>query len=161
MAYLLDANTFIEAKNTYYGMDFCSAFWDWVLHAHGEGRVFSIERVGVELTSGHDALAEWASARGAAFFLPPDERVSAGLSTVANWATSRSYPPAAISQFLQSADYFLVAHALAHSHVVVTREQPGATKRVKIPDACIGVGVTCRTPFEMLRTDQARFVLGG
>mgnify|MGYP006298525777 CR=1 FL=1 len=33
MAYLLDANVFIEAKNRYYGMDFCPAFWDWLLDA--------------------------------------------------------------------------------------------------------------------------------
>ena len=26
--YLLDANVFIEAKNRYYGFDFCPAFWD-------------------------------------------------------------------------------------------------------------------------------------
>ena len=28
MLYLLDSNIFIEAKNRYYGMDFCPAFWD-------------------------------------------------------------------------------------------------------------------------------------
>jgi hypothetical protein len=29
----------------------------------------------------------------------------------------------------------------------------------KIPDACIGLGVRCVTPFEMLRNERARFVL--
>jgi hypothetical protein len=28
MAYVLDANIFIEAKQRYYGLDFCPAFWD-------------------------------------------------------------------------------------------------------------------------------------
>jgi hypothetical protein len=28
MAYLLDANVFIQAKNLHYGLDFCPAFWD-------------------------------------------------------------------------------------------------------------------------------------
>ena len=28
MAYLLDANVFISAKNLHYGLDFCPAFWD-------------------------------------------------------------------------------------------------------------------------------------
>ena len=159
MAYLLDANTFIEAKNTYYGMDFCTGFWDWLEVAHRGGRVFSIERVGTELTAGNDALAEWARTRGPAFFLVPDEPVLPGLTAVANWATGRTYPPAAINGFLQSADYYLVAHALGHGHIVVTRELPGATRRVKIPDACIGIGVRCMTPFEMLRTEHARFIL--
>ena len=31
MAYLLDANVFIQAKNLYYGFDFCPAFWDWLI----------------------------------------------------------------------------------------------------------------------------------
>ena len=31
MAYLLDANIFIQAKNLHYGMDFCPAFWDFLI----------------------------------------------------------------------------------------------------------------------------------
>ena len=69
--------------------------------------------------------------------------------------------PSAITTFLQVADYYLVAQAHASGHVVVTHEIPSASiKRIKIPDACIGVGVTCMTPFEMLRRERARFVLG-
>ncbi|MDR1451520.1 MAG: DUF4411 family protein [Helicobacteraceae bacterium] len=28
--YVLDTNVFIQAKNRYYGMDFCPAFWDFL-----------------------------------------------------------------------------------------------------------------------------------
>ena len=31
MAYLLDANVFIAAKNLHYSLDFCPAFWDWLI----------------------------------------------------------------------------------------------------------------------------------
>jgi hypothetical protein len=31
MAYLLDANVFISAKNLHYGLNFCPAFWDWLI----------------------------------------------------------------------------------------------------------------------------------
>ena len=31
MTYLLDANVFIQAKNLHYGLDFCPAFWQWLL----------------------------------------------------------------------------------------------------------------------------------
>jgi Domain of unknown function (DUF4411) len=31
MAYLLDADVFIQAKNLHYGLDFCPAFWDWLI----------------------------------------------------------------------------------------------------------------------------------
>jgi hypothetical protein len=30
MKYLLDANTYIQAMNTYYHVDFCPAYWDWL-----------------------------------------------------------------------------------------------------------------------------------
>ena len=40
MAYLLDANIFIQAKNLHYGFDFCPAFWEWLVAANAEGRVF-------------------------------------------------------------------------------------------------------------------------
>lgn len=71
MAYLLDANVFIEARRRHYGMDFCPAFWDWLFQANVSGRVFSIEK-----------------------------------------------------------------------------------------NVCIGVGVKCMTPYEMLRLERARFILG-
>lgn len=32
MSYLLDANVFMSAKNLHYGLDFCPAFWDWLVH---------------------------------------------------------------------------------------------------------------------------------
>lgn len=161
MTYLLDANVFIQAKNLHYGLDFCPAFWDWLIENNASARVFSTEKVGDELEAGADELADWASHRGPAFFLKPDAPVVPALSTVSSWATGQSYEPAAVSTFLQVADYYLVAHALAHGHVVVTHERPdNSTKRIKIPIACIGLGIKCMTPYEMLRRERARFVLG-
>ncbi len=49
MAYLLDANVFIQGKKQHYSMDFCPAFWDWLLHANANARVFSIKRSGANL----------------------------------------------------------------------------------------------------------------
>lgn len=159
--YLLDANVFISASRLHYGLDFCPAFWKWLVRENAARRVFSIERVGTEVDAGNDALANWAKARGAAFFLPPDAAMQSALGTVATWVMSQQYEPAATSTFLQVADYYLVAHALAHQHVLVTHEVPAASmKRVKIPNVCIGVGVKHMTPFEMLRRQKARFVIG-
>ncbi len=59
MAYLLDANAFIEAKNRFYGFDFCPAYWGWLEHAHAEGTVFSVERVAGEIEAGDDELVDW------------------------------------------------------------------------------------------------------
>ncbi len=161
MAYLLDANVFIAAKNLHYGLDFCPAFWDWLVAQNGTGRVFSIEKVGDEVQAVADELSAWAAARGQRFFLKPDSKVVPSLAAVSNWATSQRYDMSAISTFLQVADYYLVAHAHGGSHTVVTHEVPAAsTRKIKIPDACIGLGIKCMTPFEMLRRERARFVLG-
>jgi hypothetical protein len=160
MAYLLDANVFIQAKNLHYGLDFCPAFWEWLVGENAAGRLFSIEKVGDEVQALADELSTWAADRGAGFFLRPDADVFPALASVSAWATGQRYEPAAVSTFLRVADYYLVAHAHAGKHTVVTHEIPSAsTRKIKIPDACIGLSIKCMTPFEMLRKERARFVL--
>ena len=161
MPYLLDANIVIQAKNLHYSFDFCPAFWEWLDVANKKGRVFSIEKVRDELIGGDDELAEWAKARGSEFFLPPDNEIVPSLVAVSSWAGNGSYEPGAVSQFLQVADYYLVAYALAHGFDVVTHEvAANSVKKIKIPNACIALHLKSMSPYEMLRTEKARFVLG-
>jgi hypothetical protein len=56
----------------------------------------------------------------------------------------------------------LVGHGAAAGFNVVTHErsEPLRTGKIKIPDACVGIGVACMTTYAMLRVEQARFVLG-
>ena len=160
MAYLIDSDVFIQAKNLHYGFDFCPGFWNWIVFKHAAQVVYSVEKVGTELTAGNDDLSVWAAARGRAFFLPPSAPTVTSLGVVSNWATNQGYKPAALNTFLQVADYYLVAHAHAHQHVVVTHEKPGnSPNSVKIPNVCIGLGITCMSPFEMLRAEQARLII--
>ena len=161
MIFLLDANVFIQAKNLHYGLDFCPAFWEWLVVNNVGRRVYSIEKVGDEIAAGADELAAWASSRGSNFFLKPDAAILPALGSVSTWANGQDYELAAVNTFLQVADYYLVAHALAHGHTIVTHEIASAsTKKIKIPNACIGLGLKCVTPYEMLRIERARFVLG-
>ena len=160
--YLLDANIFIQAKNLHYGFDFCPAFWDWMVDQNGGGKIASIGKVGDELQAQADELSVWAAARGDSFFLPPDDALLPALGKVSAWATGQNYETSAIATFLQVADYWLVSHALAHGFIIVTHEVPAnSTRKIKIPNACIGLGVACVSPYEMLRRERARFVLGG
>ena len=159
--YLLDANIFIQAKNLHYGFDFCPAFWDWLVTKNGEGKVASVERVQDELHEIEDELSEWAAKKGKTFFLPVDEKVVPALSEVSQWANEQNYEAAAVSTFLQVADYWLVTHAIAHGWAIVTHEVPSdSVRKIKIPNACIGLGIPCVNPYEMLRRERARFVLG-
>ena len=77
------------------------------------------------------------------------------LVVVSEWAQTQEYEPVAVSRFLEGADYYLVAHAHAHGHAVVTHERHSTSRKmIKIPDACLGVGVKSMNTFEMLRHER-------
>lgn len=161
MSYLLDANVFIQAKNLHYGLDFCPAFWEWLVDSGAAGRVFSIDKVADEIAAGADELNDWARESGGDLFVKTGAAVAAQFAAVSTWVTQQQYEPAAVSTFLQVADFYIIAHALAGAHVVVTHEVPAnSVRRIKIPNVCAGLGLRFMTPYEMLRIERARFVLG-
>ncbi|OWY71194.1 hypothetical protein B7486_11375 [cyanobacterium TDX16] len=158
MAYLLDTNVFIGAKNFHYGMDFCPGFWDWLVAAAQAGTVASIVQVADEIQD--DELNKWLPSLGEKFFRQPDSAVLTAMAQVSEWVNTQKYNAAAKSQFLNVADYHLIAHALAGDHVVVTHEQIEHTAaRVKIPNVCIALSVKYVQTHVMLRRERARFVL--
>jgi hypothetical protein len=161
MPYLLDADVFIRATHDHYRFAVCPGFWDWLLRANQSGIVFSIDRVGAELTAGNDALSIWAAGQSAAFFLPTDDALSSALVSLSTWAISQTYEQQAIATFFAAADYWLVAHALARGWTVVTHERshPNSKRRIMLPDACNGVGLRAISPFQLLEDEGARFVL--
>ena len=161
MTCLLDSNVFIQASNLHYGLDFCPAFWEWLKKSNQAGKVFSISQVLDELTAGNDELADWAKSQGDVFYKEIDAATLAKLTEVAEWVQLEGYEAAAINTFLQVADYYLISYALAHGHIVVTHEVPAnTTRKIKIPNVCVGVGVGCINPYAMLRRERAKFVLG-
>jgi hypothetical protein len=160
MAFLLDANVFLQAKNQYYGFDVCPGFWDWLEAANAAARVFSIVQVRDELAGRTDEVAEWADRQGERFFLEPDAVVLTNVGRLNAWAAAGNYRPAAVAEFLRGADAMLVAHAARLGYVVVTHElPPNGVKSVKIPEACVALGVQYTNTFGMLRRERARFVL--
>ncbi len=160
MPYRLETNVFIEAKDRSYGFDFCPAFWDWLRAANRQGSVLSFEKVRDEIQAADDELSDWASNLGSEFFLEPDASVVNALGRVSDWATSQDYEPGAVNRFLEVADYYLVAHALAGEQIIVTHEVPSnSLRKIKIPNACSGLDIKFMTTFQMLSTERARFVL--
>jgi Domain of unknown function (DUF4411) len=170
MAYLIDADVLIEAKDRYYGFDFCPGFWDWLRQQNAAGNVFSVYKVGDEIISGNDDLSVWAKAQGAAFFLPADAATAAAMATVsatvlAMRAGNQPYQPAALAKFFAAADYYLIAHALAHGHTVVTNEtghahgQQPSVNRLKIPNVCAALGVKCSLVFKMLSDCGSKLIV--
>ncbi|MFT2712067.1 DUF4411 family protein [Clavibacter sp. Sh2126] len=160
MKYLLDANIFIQSHRAHYGLDFVPAFWDWLDQEFLCSRLMSITAVRDELMAGEDDLAAWAAERPR-LFEDMDLNSLVSLRAVAAWTMEADYTDPARRTFLDVADCSLVAFAHAHDLTVVTmeRSEPARRSKIKIPDACRAMQVECITPFTMLRSESARFVL--
>lgn len=161
MPYLLDADTFIQAKNLHYGFDFCPAYWDWIERVNNDHIVYSVEKVKSDLLAGSDELSEWANERGKEFFLPPTKLTLPSLEQISTWVKSSEYESVAINTFLEISDYYLIAQAHETNFTVVTHEKIASSlKRIKIPNVCHSLNIKVMSPFQMLKEERARFVLG-
>lgn len=157
--YLVDSNVLIESNNHYYGMDFCPAFWDWLVSRENTGRIASIENVLEEILRRKDAVSDW-SLENKSFFLTLDDTVKHTTHKLSDWVHSANYEIEAIVEFLNSADYWLICFAMVHDYTVVTQEIPANTlRKVKIPNACNAFNVPWINTFQMLRTESPKFVL--
>lgn len=164
MTYLLDTNTLIEAKNRYYRMTVCPAYWSWVQRSHGAGIVASIKPVGAELKRGNDELAAWAKNQDGLFLPVSDEATQQAFARVAAHVASQAatMKTGALEEFLGGADPWLLAKAMTiPDAVVVTHEQfnPQLRRKYSIPNVCQPFGVMCIDTFELLSRTDARFVL--
>lgn len=165
VAYCFDANTFIEAKNRYYALDLCPAFWDWLDREAAAGNIICVRSIYDEMANGGDDLANWLRARNQHAWLAriDQENTQRAMQAVAAHVQARqpAYRPEAIARFLGSADPWLVSYAAAHGHTVVTHERPEplATARVKIPDVCDALDVPWTNTFDAIRQLSACFDL--
>jgi hypothetical protein len=161
LKYLLDSNTYIEAKNRYYGMDICPAYWDWLDKQVGEGAIASIDMIGKELKAGNDELAIWVADRPAHFIRNDDENTQAMVAEIVQWIMEGDYNQGNRDNFLAKADPWIIAKAKIIGAVVVTHEAQAAanTRKIKVPNVCRQFGVTCLNTFQFLRDLNARFVL--
>lgn len=161
MIYLLDANTYIEAKNRYYQSSFCPAYWDWLDHQFGQGNLASIAPVFDELSEYGDDLSKWVKQRKAHFFDVSSEDVQEKFAEVAEFvATMNNKSQAEIARFLRGADPWLVAKAVVLGGVVVTHESlvdDAQAKRVKLPNVCKKFGVAHMDTFQLLNVLAGMF----
>ena len=158
MAYLLDANVLINAKNHYYRFDVFPGFWAWLDHAHANGVLMSIKKVRDEIMEREDKLSLWCKSRKRMFVDTEDQRTFESMKILSTWVIE-NYQRAAQEKFLGDADFRLVAFAHAHNHKVVTTETAADGFDVKIPNACKIMDVTCITPFQMLTDEKVKFDL--
>ena len=158
MRYLLDSNSFIQPKNTFYSFDICPPYWEWLLDANKRGVVFSIKKVESELLDYRDDLSKWVRRCPEELFLHADGNTAPHLKVVAQWVQDHAqYTDAARQEFFRKADYYLIAQARAEDFTVVTFEKhENSVHRVKIPTVCDGVGVQWCDLFKMLKNEGVK-----
>lgn len=164
MIYLLDSNTYIQAKNLYYNMDFCPAYWDWLDHEFETGRLFSITSVYDELISPKDELADWVNERQGHFESVTDDDTQEMFSEIVEYVYGLpDKNPVHVDNFLDKADPWIIAKAISKKAIIVTHERldPPNSKKVKIPNIAQNFSVACMSTFSLLKELEAKFILHG
>ncbi|KPZ70241.1 hypothetical protein AN944_02313 [Shewanella sp. P1-14-1] len=162
MKFLLDANTFIEAKGRYYGMTICPAYWEWLLKAHEKGEIISIEMVKDELLNGNDLLEEWVRNNQHIFMPESDSQIQTNFGVVVQTVFGMTQMKQGThEEFMSGADPWLIATAMTTGATIVTQEvyKRDIKKKIHIPNVCEILGVKYMNTFEMLHELQAEFVL--
>ncbi|MCY4000433.1 MAG: DUF4411 family protein [Bacteroidetes bacterium] len=156
----MDTNVFIDAYKFHYGFEFHPGYWDWLIHANQSGIVFSIDAVYDELSQKEDALFIWFKEHRDTLIIEPPKDLNLHVNHVSDLLSGQNYKPHAIAEFMMSADFRIIAHAMSYQSKVVTHEVIRSRKgRIKIPAICKELDVECINPFEMLRTESPRFIL--
>lgn len=162
MTYLLDSNTFIQAKNDFYRFSFCPGYWDWIIDGYYRGQIFSTEHVRQELLRLQDELADWIkTAVPAGIFIKGSDASLRTYSDIVRWVSNREmYKQEHKARFLSGADPWLIAEAMNGNHTVVTFEksQPIAST-VKIPDVAKAFGVPTLRVYDVLELTGQKLTL--
>lgn len=169
MSYLLDTNTFITAKNTFYAYDIVPTFWRKLLDSFQVGKVKVIDAIATELLSGNDELTDWfrkniqkaedVNNQSYVINAKYDEKVVAKYQVIANKIYNNpQYDESNKQKFLTVADPWIVAAADVYGDIVVTFEiMAGANSRkIKIPDVCQQMDVHCVNLYEMMRNTEIK-----
>ena len=165
MTHLLDSNTLIEAKNRYYNMKFCPAYWQWISIQNQAAAVLSISMVADELRKGNDELAQWAADHPELFVNVDDEATQEAFTQVAQVLVeetqAKQMKNGALEEFLSGADPWLIAKAMTTGATVVTHERYNTDVKRKflIPNVCRIFRVEWINTFELLEKLEAKFIL--
>ena len=149
----LDADSLIQSKNEPYGFDIAPGFWTFLEQKINEGVIASSITVYDELMEHEeDDLQKWAQQqKKAGFFVDPDPLVQTPFRKAAEYV-NRTYPQYQASEFLNGADPWIIAHAIAYGGRVVTFETAApSSKKPKIPDVGNQFGVKCLNVYQMAR----------
>lgn len=154
--YWLDADACIQAKheeNGAFPFNRMPRFWDYLSHKIDQGVVQCPKMVYDEITRGDDRLAEWfkeRETRGLA--IHPSDEVWECVTKISDYVVKK-YKDRKSRKFLDCADMFVLAHAMAMGNDGVVVSHEGLRRQnalVKIPVLCLDLGIEKVNLFQML-----------
>ena len=152
--YWLDSSVFIAGRDGPYGFDLAPYFWTVLEEMSDRDQMACPEMVYDELLDVPDDLADWVKERKeAGMFIDSDTAVQRELQRVSTYVVGRYPDNQPRRRFLDRADPWIIAHAIAEGGSVVTHEQndPEGSSKVKIPNVCEYFEVRCIDVYQMLR----------
>lgn len=155
--YLIDTNVLVQAKNLYYKFHFCPGFWDWIVKLNPDG-ILSIKNVYDEFLVTDDELKQWIIKRKKSF-VDFDNNALLNMKIIKQLLDKKNIPPYQQKEFLNVADSYLVAYAMAYNCVIITHEKLPtndlmiAKGKIQLPSVAKELGVTCKTIYEVMEED--------
>ena len=162
--YCIDANVLIQAWQKYYSPDLCPDYWDMLNEFGKQGRIFIPEEVKNEIVvpetsdKTEDDLSKWLKRSMIPVHKPTENVIACWQKILQTDPTHKLLVDHIKGRSL--ADPWLIAHAMDTNATVVTKENIDSamnSKRVKIPNVCKNMGVTCIDDFEFIKEMGVKF----
>lgn len=130
--YIIDANVFITAKNSFYDPDFHPGFWDF-LELGINNNIFLLHKnVYDELAQGNDFLCAFIKNFKSKIKVPGPNELQM-YSNICNFVTTQNHWKNNVNKFLGGADPWLIAYASIHRSIIVTQEKTDVDNNCKSP----------------------------
>lgn len=144
MAFILDTNIFLQAKNFNYPMRYFPGFWDWLDLGFKSGQLILHSSVYKEVIAGNDEASDWIRGRSQYVINKNTNELLGNHKKIANFVKEKGFKY--IDGFLAKADSRIIAYAMCTHDTIITLEksEPSAKKNPKIPDVCLQFNVKCK-----------------
>jgi len=161
--YWLDADVWIQAKHEQNGpfpFSRMQKFWDYMSLQVDKGKVKCPKMVYDEIVKGNDRLADWFREREArGLSINASDEVWECVTKISDYVVNK-YKDRKSRKFLDGADMFVIAHAMAMGEDGVVVSHEGLRRQnalVKIPALCLDLNVEKINIFQMLNRIDAQF----
>lgn len=162
MPYVLDANSLMRSFHDHYDPAFCPAFWEWLKQSIQRGLVEIIDPVANEIETQDQELWQLLKQLDCATSIPLSTETFGMIGEVLDRLDGDfHYSDDAKQSFIDSMFPQLIAYALTRDAKIVTLQKSNQAQRnaIRLPDLCFQLNISCIDPFEMLRRENARFIL--